>query len=297
MAVGSKDWRDCAQSSVNGKWWDPQIWRILDLMMRIKGDQLLLLGRRLNAFSGSLNVKITPHEPMDITWVPHINELLRLVEDVARPLELAATLAKCEMMRSIIMVEGVTNAVFDMAINQVTSCLQKQLSECIVVAIDPLRTIYVQEKEEFLRSPSFGSSAIVAFPSIGEDIYEACLAYGLYRSASCIYHSMRILEIGLKALADKLSVQSDLTNWKNIIDQIEKAIKDREQNEPKSAQKNKDLTFYSSVAVQFRYFKNAWRNHVAHGSDEYNDGDAKRVLDHVLRFMTDLAEGGLKEQP
>jgi hypothetical protein len=41
------------------------------------------------------------------------------------------------------------------------------------------------------------------------------------------------------------------------------------------------------AAAEFRYFKDAWRNHVMHDrNDSYDEPEALRVLEHVTRFMT-----------
>jgi hypothetical protein len=64
-----------------------------------------------------------------------------------------------------------------------------------------------------------------------------------------------------------------LKNWKNVIDGIEKKI--RELEGMKTGQvKDAKLKAYSEAAVQFRYFKDAWRNHVAHLRATYDDDQA-----------------------
>ncbi len=45
------------------------------------------------------------------------------------------------------------------------------------------------------------------------------------------------------------------------------------------------LTFSPACAAQFRYFKDAWRNHVAHMRKDYGAGDAWQTLVHVRDFM------------
>jgi hypothetical protein len=103
---------------------------------------------------------------------------------------------------------------------------------------------------------------------------------------------MGILQYGLYALADELKVEFktpiELENWKNIIEPIEKRIKAIE-NDPKSKQKDDDLKFYSQAAVQFRYFKDAWRNHVCHLRQQYDIHQAQSVLQHVTDFMETIS--------
>jgi hypothetical protein len=49
-----------------------------------------------------------------------------------------------------------------------------------------------------------------------------------------------------------------------VIDRIEAKIREREKALKRGQEKDATLKFYSQAAVQFRYFKDAWRNHVAH---------------------------------
>ena len=103
---------------------------------------------------------------------------------------------------------------------------------------------------------------------------------------------MRILEIGLRALANDLKVTFpspiELENWQSIIEKIESEIRQVNQ-QPKGLQKSHDLQFYSEAAKEFRYFKDAWRNHVSHSREKYVETEAFRVLSHVKDFMQHLA--------
>jgi hypothetical protein len=55
------------------------------------------------------------------------------------------------------------------------------------------------------------------------------------------------------------------------------------------ARRRNDLNFLSTAAKEFTYFREAWRNHVAHGRANYDDNDAMKVLTHVREFMSILA--------
>jgi hypothetical protein len=89
-----------------------------------------------------------------------------------------------------------------------------------------------KEESSLFNTPQLFSKEVSdAFPS-DESIYEIteagkCLALGRYTAA--VFHLMRVLEKGLKALAVSLNVQFsipfDYLNWQNIIEQIEAEIK------------------------------------------------------------------------
>jgi hypothetical protein len=138
-----------------------------------------------------------------------------------------------------------------------------------------------------------------AFPSARVEITDASRCYALGLGNACVFHCMGILQYGLHSLARDRSVEFQwsiqLENWQNIIDKIEAAIKDI-QKIRKSDSRDEDLKFYSEAAVQFRYFKDAWRNHVCHQRQRYDLHQARSILTHVGDFM-ELLSSRLKEVP
>jgi hypothetical protein len=51
------------------------------------------------------------------------------------------------------------------------------------------------------------------------------------------------------------------------------------------------------AAIEFRYFGDVWRNHIAHGRGDYDENDAKKVLEHVRSYMETISgKIGLKER-
>jgi hypothetical protein len=75
---------------------------------------------------------------------------------------------------------------------------------------------------------------------------------------------------------------------------VENELKNLE-NLPKSKYKSDTLKLFAAAAMQFRWFKEAWRNHVMHGRDVYDEGRTFSILNHVLELMQALVEGGLRE--
>jgi hypothetical protein len=130
------------------------------------------------------------------------------------------------------------------------------------------------------------------FPEARHDIREACYSYALDRNTACVFHSMGILQCGLYDLAKQVEVpfqqNIELENWKNIIDQIESKLRELEKLK-RGKEKDEKLSYFSNMAVQFRYFKDAWRNHVAHFRENYDADQAHSILIHVRDFMQQLA--------
>jgi len=130
----------------------------------------------------------------------------------------------------------------------------------------PKRELYEQ------RAVPFGDGVAQAFPDAARDIAAASRCLALDEWTACVFHLMRALEHGLHKTADSVGLPPEamaLENWKNVIDQIEKKIRAIE-SEPKTPEKSERIRFLSQAAAQFRYFKDAWRNHVSHSRITYD---------------------------
>jgi hypothetical protein len=137
------------------------------------------------------------------------------------------------------------------------------------------------------------STVTAAFPAASKEIVAAgnSLAVGLY--TACVIHSMRAAEIGMRVLGGTLGVSFpdkplELAEWQNILDQADSTIVKMKEM-PRGTQKDDVLTFNSQAAVQFRYFKDAWRVRVAHARETYEEAPALRVFNHTLEFFETLA--------
>lgn len=149
------------------------------------------------------------------------------------------------------------------------------------------------------RVPGDWLATLKAFPSAEKDVKAAVDCYALGHSHASIHHSMMVLERGLPTLAARLKVKfnPDKATWKDLT----KGITDRitaERNlmsatpkgkkPPSRAAAKKKSNFLEAceeAVIEFRYFTSVWRNHVAHGRADYDENDAKKVLEHVRTFM------------
>jgi hypothetical protein len=137
------------------------------------------------------------------------------------------------------------------------------------------------------------SMVTTAFPTASKELVAAgnALAVGLYTAA--VFHSMRAAEIGVRVLGKELGVSFpdkplELAEWQNILDQSDSKIVAMKELS-RGTEKDEKLNFYSQAAVQFRYFKDAWRVRVAHARETYEESTAIRVFNHTLEFFETLA--------
>ena len=127
------------------------------------------------------------------------------------------------------------------------------------------------------------------FPSAWDELSESGKCAAFDRPSASIFHSMRALEVGLACLATALHVNSQSKNWENIINDCEKAIKGIADQSPRPEKWKDDKQFYSECATEFRYFKEAWRNHVTHRRIGYGGGQAADILQSTHKFMQHLS--------
>ena len=127
-----------------------------------------------------------------------------------------------------------------------------------------------------------------SFHSAQEDMREARNCYALGRYTASVFHSMGVLERGLRALAQNVGEDASQANWQNIIDRIEKKIR-LFRGLAKSNEKEAKLQFLSEAAKEFTYFKDGWRNHVSHAKVRYDAPRALSILNHTFAFMSHLS--------
>jgi hypothetical protein len=127
------------------------------------------------------------------------------------------------------------------------------------------------------------------FPSSETDILPAVDLWALGHSTASVFHCMRVLEHGLRALAEDVGRTFDVQQWHNIIEEIESSIVTIRKSLPRGAEKNDRLQFLSEAAKEFVYFKDGWRNYVSHGRGSYDEHQARSVMNHVRVFMTGLS--------
>jgi hypothetical protein len=127
------------------------------------------------------------------------------------------------------------------------------------------------------------------FPTAEADIVAGVDLWALSHSTASVFHFMRVLEHGLRALAKDVGKSFDVQNWQNVIDEIEAEIREIGKKLPRGTEKNERLQFLSSAAKEFVYFKDGWRNYVSHGRGLYDGYQARSVMEHVKSFMTTLS--------
>ena len=215
-----------------------------------------------------------------------LNHALDYHEKHFKYLELPMSLKYFKTLRAKLTEPECKYGEYEQEIDVLQGRVDHEMEDVIFGFIPAAHAPYFQNKE------LFGAKVNSNFSSAAKDIKDAGNCYANSNYTASVFHLMRTLEIALHVLAKSLNITFpaaiELGNWKNRIDKIDAAIKALEQL-PKSAQKSEDLQFYSEAAKEFRYFKDAWRNHVAHSRQDYDVHDASKIMEHVKDFMQHLA--------
>jgi hypothetical protein len=129
-----------------------------------------------------------------------------------------------------------------------------------------------------------GARVAIRFPTTEFDVIEAGNCYAMGRATACVFHLMRVMEVGVQTFGEVLGVQLAVDkNWQCILDEVNKAIK-------RLPPKDSATVELSQVAAHLYNVKIAWRNQVMHPHDKYTMDEAKDLLGHVESFMKTLAE-------
>jgi hypothetical protein len=188
---------------------------------------------------------------------------------------------------------GVWYGIFDIRADELARDY-KRVREGLFAEIKRHKFLYLPAPGEthFNQERLFGDAVYDKFPSARNDVREAGNAFAFEMYTACVFHAMAVLQVGLYAMANDLGVSFkhsiELAEWQGVIKGIEDKIEPL-RHMPKTDQRDDLLSFFSGCASQFRYFKDAWRNHVAHMREVYDRGQAESILLHVKDFMQQVS--------
>jgi hypothetical protein len=165
------------------------------------------------------------------------------------------------------------------ALRELDNTIRREMETCMFFHMPSNQVKFYKQ------SMLFGANVAVRFPSIDFDIAEAGNCYALGRGTACVFHLMRIMEVGVQRFGEVLGVQLVAEkNWQNILDEINKALKNN------AAARPSKTVAMSQAAAHLYNVKVAWRNQVMHPHDKYTLDEAKDLIGHVEAFMKTLAE-------
>jgi hypothetical protein len=174
-------------------------------------------------------------------------------------------------------------AVFD----EISSTLRRELSLKTVLVLQPQEALYYAPKR-----PLFGQDFANKFKTDGAfELDEAAKCLALGRPTAAAFHLMRIMEVGIRALARSLQIPDPVKpverNWAVILKAVCAGI---EAKWPTAASRiSGDGSLFEDLHASLDAVKNPWRNATMHVEKKYTGDEAIHIFHAVSGFMMKLS--------
>ena len=221
-------------------------------------------------------------EPLGVSEYDHIEGWLQVASSVADDFDMAGVRERVALIRRQLEF-NITQGRLSAELRALRETVQYESKRHLIYR-------YPQTEAAVLKDWKVAwAPALSGFPSSSPDIRAAVDLWALHHSTASVFHLMRVLEHGIRALALDVGKNFDIQNWQNILNEIESEIRAQSQALPRGEAKLKRLRFLSEAAKEFHFFKDGWRNYVSHSRANYDQHQARSVMDHVRSFMNGLA--------
>lgn len=178
-----------------------------------------------------------------------------------------------------------------------SNALQVQLDGIILSLIGNLKTrlfLFVpSDRASFHQNWALFGDAPYIFTEAAAEMLDAGNSYAANLPNACVFHSTRVSEHGLRAIARKLKIKLrdrksklplEYADWERVITEIENAI-DLAHRKPKGPKRNTELLFYAEAVGHCRHIKDLFRNEISHTRKRYTLPEAYAAMSRVADFM------------
>jgi hypothetical protein len=224
-------------------------------------------------------------------------EAVNMMRAHCERLELNSALDQVDRMDTTIKVGSIFGAyhTFSEQAQQLFECMETDLGRRLFMFM-PLAESKYYEQEEL-----FGPRVKTRFPEANKEIVAAGNCYATGNYTACVFHLMRVTEMGARAMVTGLKVQKYLLNrkgqqipvelcdWQTLITALQKGVDAKSAGAGTNTRKKKTFEFYNHALGSFRNFKDAWRNHVSHTRERYLPGKTQDIMDNTRQLMQHLA--------
>ena len=146
-----------------------------------------------------------------------------------------------------------------------------------------------------LTVPADWESTLRVFPALRDAVTDAVDCYALGQNLACVFHLMRIMEVGVQRFGRKLGVPATARQatkikdktWHDILNEINPKLKAMTAT---TAARKAKIEQYSAIQSYLYGVKDAWRNPTMHPRAQgYVDLQTLDLINHVRAFMNGLA--------
>lgn len=228
-----------------------------------------------------------------------INSDLSLAYEKIIHWNLGTTIARLKHFRSTLAGEkDMPCTVIESESRAIIISLDTEIREQRFVYIPSSKTVY------FGNERLFGGAVYDAFIEARPEIKEAgdCLAVELYTAA--VFHFMRIVEFGIRALALKMKAKTlikklkktgipiELGTWAELDDTLHAKLQEIK-SKKRTSKREEKLEFYSEILKSFAPLFHT-RNRTMHSRASFSETEALATFQYVGRFMGRLAKSLLE---
>jgi hypothetical protein len=172
---------------------------------------------------------------------------------------------------------------------EIRSRLQDELEDVTLLSLEVRDRAYFEPAK-----PLFGAPFETMFASALFELDEAAKCLALSRPTAAVFHLMRLMEIGIRAVARCLGIADPTRaadrNWGNILREIKADLDAHSGAAPtKVWTVAGDKQFFDGAYGSLDAVRVAWRNPTMHVEKKYTADEAELVFSAVKGFMTNLA--------
>src|SRR6267154_3223207 len=233
------------------------LWRLWE-MLELDAGAFYYVTTRLESLRGFLDAKkqesnIVLSESVRINLVTDAADLIEHLDILNARVSL---IAARELKRELDF-KDITWGEFGRAVSDLHTTLNRELSLIRLFVIEAEKQRYFTPK-----APLYGLDFEAKFISASFELDEAAKCLALSRPTACVFHLMRLMEIGIGATARCLSIPDPVKpaerNWGHILKNIWGGI---ERKWPTTADRAKgDGALFESLHASLDAVKNPWRN-------------------------------------
>jgi hypothetical protein len=264
-------------------WWDME--QLAEFHVYSVGFLLGQLKSTFDAYLLETKKQTLPGWPwLSVRDKKEISKNLRTIRKQCERLDLKVALSCIE--------EGLYDLKQELVKLEVVGKIYDDLSVTIRREMENINFFYMPSKQTrfYHKNELFGYEVAAKFPSLEFDIVEAGNCFAMGRSTACVFHLMRIMEVGVQTFGRLLGVTlPEDKEWQAILNNIKTKINAEIEVRPK---KNKDpeIVVWSQIHAHLGSVKLGWRNRVMHPHDKYTLDEAEDLIGHVKAFMKTLTK-------
>jgi hypothetical protein len=262
-----------------------KFWSLWDIMWKVDASLFYRISSalaRLNAATKLASDKMTLNRD-GLVGERTITEVLPSLQSLADELDILGARLTATSVRRFeheLQSKKCTHGTLIELTSDVDRRLRDELTLVHLYALDEHRIKYFAPAQVLV-----GQDVVDKFPLAVTDIEDAgkCLSFG--QGTSSVFHSMRVMEAGLKALAKLLDIPY-APSWESYLKQINDKIAAKHKD--KTPEWKADEALFRDLAGDLQTIKIAWRNPTMHIVRSYSIDEAEDIFRAVRGFMARL---------